>query len=612
MLSSYVVTYLLIGLIWMGLALFVYLANTEARLNRAFAIYCLSIGWWSIFSLPAVLTKNSALAVWFCRIFIIGPIFIPSCFLHFNLIFLELDQKYRKILLTSYATSIFFLFANITPYFIASASPRFSLYNYTDPGWLFHLHFFHFFAVVSITLWLICLNQRYSPDLQPTRRKQLDYLRWMALFGYAGGAPNYLLVYHMEIPWLMPYGNFLVTLYGIATAYSIVRDKFLDIEVIIRRTAVFAGLFAFVYGVFTAVTVIGQQFFMHQMQWNQWMAMIPIVFIITFSLRPLEIFLTNVTEKFLFQKKYDYRELLRTFTNEVLTLLELQKLTEQTVMGLNKIIKLESAAILLMDKDTKIYKLAASVGVKDRSVNFTEKDTIVTYLKQTHQPILREKSVDQLEGHSHLREDFKKLNARLCLPIAHHDELIGVLSLGMKKSGQEFTQEDTDILMTLARTLAIALANAQLFDQLSLHVDGDAVNPFLSRLGRQRERQQPLGVLRRQLRQPVAAGARQQRLELRQVFGLDERELLEELVPRRHVRELRHRLRHRPVQLIEINAIDTEALQAGLALGDHLSRCRRAIEHMAIGAQSEFREDQRTHAASQLLDRASDNALRVT
>ena len=72
-----------------------------------------------------------------------------------------------------------------------------------------------------------------------------------------------------------------------------------------------------------------------------------------------------------------------------------------------------------------------------------------------------------MDGHSNLREEFKKLNAQLCLPISLHDELIGILCLGMKKSGEEFTQEDMDILTTLARTEAIAISNAQLFDQLS-------------------------------------------------------------------------------------------------------------------------------------------------
>jgi signal transduction histidine kinase len=66
-----------------------------------------------------------------------------------------------------------------------------------------------------------------------------------------------------------------------------------------------------------------------------------------------------------------------------------------------------------------------------------------------------------------MKQEFKRLNARLCLPLSLHDNLLGVLCLGMKKSGEDFTQEDIDILSALARTEAIAISNAQLFDELS-------------------------------------------------------------------------------------------------------------------------------------------------
>ncbi len=48
-----------------------------------------------------------------------------------------------------------------------------------------------------------------------------------------------------------------------------------------------------------------------------------------------------------------------------------------------------------------------------------------------------------------------------------NENLIGILSLGAKKSGDDFTQEDIDILFTLAKTQAIAISNAQLFEELS-------------------------------------------------------------------------------------------------------------------------------------------------
>jgi signal transduction histidine kinase len=255
--------------------------------------------------------------------------------------------------------------------------------------------------------------------------------------------------------------------YGALTAYIILRYKFLDIEVIIRRAAVFAGLFAFVYGMFSLAMIVGQKFLRDYLAWNQWTAMVPAVVIITFALRPLEIFLTNATERFLFQKKYDYRQLLKTFTNEILTLLELDRLTQDTVAGLMKIMKLESATVLLLDKETKTYRQVTGIGLKEKGMIFKDNDTLISYLKANHQYILKDKNVDKVEGESELKATFKKLNAQLCLPLSLHDQMLGILALGMKKSGEDYTQEDLDILMALARTEAIAIANAELFDELS-------------------------------------------------------------------------------------------------------------------------------------------------
>ncbi|PIU40137.1 MAG: hypothetical protein COT00_03250, partial [Candidatus Omnitrophica bacterium CG07_land_8_20_14_0_80_50_8] len=125
----------------------------------------------------------------------------------------------------------------------------------------------------------------------------------------------------------------------------------------------------------------------------------------------------------------------------------------------------ESAAVLLHDKDAKTYKMVAGVGTKEKNIAFNESDLIVSYLKQTGQHILKDKSVDKMEHDGELKQSFRKLNARLCLPIEFHDEMIGVLCLGMKKSGEDFTQEDIDILDTLARTEAISISNARQFEE---------------------------------------------------------------------------------------------------------------------------------------------------
>lgn len=169
-----------------------------------------------------------------------------------------------------------------------------------------------------------------------------------------------------------------------------------------------------------------------------------------------------------FPKKYDAHRLLNTLTHEILTVLDLQELMEVTVTSLIRIMKLESAGILLHHKYGREYVLAAATGLKSREARFSDQDALIQYLSgSSGQPILLDKKADRMKTRNPLQDSFKKLNARLCLPLQIHDELIGVLFLGPRKNGEDYTQNDLDVLSALSRTEAIAISNAQLFAELS-------------------------------------------------------------------------------------------------------------------------------------------------
>ena len=100
-------------------------------------------------------------------------------------------------------------------------------------------------------------------------------------------------------------------------------------------------------------------------------------------MRRIENFLINVTDKYLFQKKYDYKELLKTFTSEVLTVLNLNKLINLTVDKLTDTIKISSCAVLLLDNEKQQFSVSASRNLKDQSVSLVKPDEIVTFLEHT-------------------------------------------------------------------------------------------------------------------------------------------------------------------------------------------------------------------------------------
>lgn len=442
------------------LGFFVWTKHKSSSMHRYFFLLCFSMFIWLAAYAIAYSTESVALAVACAKAACTSVAFVTLFIYHFVVVFLDLktETKYLKII---YVATIGFLVGFVFTNIFLNGVHNYFWGFYSKAGILHPLYLIITYLTLLRCFYLLFKHR--SGNGSEIKRGQIKYLL-IAFVLVTPATIDYIPKYGFEI---YPFGFIFVLIFSLVTGYAIIKHQLLDIEVIIRRTAVFAGLFAFVYGAFTVVTILGNQFFKDTLGWNQWVAMIPTVFIITFALRPLEIFLTNITERFLFQKKYDYKELLKVFTNEILTVLDLQELTNRTVIGLNNIIKLESASVLLHDRELKNYKVVAAFGLKNRDLIFKEDDTLISYINAMHEPIQRDKHSDKLEGHSALREDFTLLNARLCLPLVLHDELLGVLTLGMKKSGEDYTDEDIDILMTLARTEAIAISNARLFDELS-------------------------------------------------------------------------------------------------------------------------------------------------
>ncbi|MDP3730220.1 MAG: ATP-binding protein, partial [Candidatus Omnitrophota bacterium] len=226
--------------------------------------------------------------------------------------------------------------------------------------------------------------------------------------------------------------------------------------------------------------------------------------IIILSLRRIENFLINITDKYLFQKKYDYRELLKTFTSEVLTVVNLDNLVNLTVDKLTDVVKVNSSAVLLLNEEKQQFDVVVSRNVKDPKVSLPRPDGIVTFLEQTHGYLLKKELVERrVYIPPSIQEIIDKLNAELIIPMVLHTEVKGILSLGKKKSDEDYTQDDLDILLPLARTLAIAISNAKLFDELGKTQAEAAQNEKMAVIGTlsagiNHEICNPLGIARGQ------------------------------------------------------------------------------------------------------------------
>ena len=445
------IAFLLIGI-------FILLKNKTSPVNRTLFRLASATFLWLYANSMMYVANDYNKALQFMRVGYVATIFLPVLFYHFITEFLGMKQAIRKILIIFYGISTFFTIALYTTNYVSSGLLVYSWGFYAKAGPLHPVFLVYFIAVFEFCIFSIFSCYKKNKTAMSIRQQlQLKYLFaafFITVFAIGDFLPSYGIDYR-------PFGYISIFLWMAITTYAIVKHQLLDIEVVIRRAVVFAGLFAAVYGVFAFFAFLTQDILRNITGGNRWVALVPSVVIVTLALRPLQDFLVAITDKFLFQKKYDYKQLLRKLSREVMTIMDLSKLCRRIVEDLVTVARLESSAIVLFDREKENYKIVASKGVRDKNVVLRKDGPTPTFLQATHTHIMKGPHTERMNDKDTIKEDLKRLNAEFIVPLIIRDNLIGLISLGMKKSGEEYNQDDISLLETLAGTASVAISNAQ-------------------------------------------------------------------------------------------------------------------------------------------------------
>lgn len=445
----------------LSLGVFVLWNNPRQLRNRMY----FNLGFWvAFFSFGYFfwqLSATHASAVFWFRLLFTGIVFINVAFLHFVFAFLERTREKKWLLITCYSINGVMAFLNFFGFMYTDLVPKYGYGFWPLPTQLFNVYFvFWVWQVLYGMYWL--LKEYLVSEL--LRRQQIKLFLIGAVVGFAGGATNWPLWWDIPLP---PYGNALISVYVGLIGYAILRYKWMDVEVIVKRTLVFAGLVASVVAVVSLVSVGSQDVLARYVEVPRWLSMVFSAVIIATLYPRLYAWLVNVTDRYLFQKKYDYKALLKKFTDEVMVVMDFKRLVDMTVSTLVDTMKLDSCSLLMLNKDTREYELVAGKGINGRVLALKADEPFITFLRETHEPIGQDGEQAKVQFPEAVTARMTQLHARLCLPLHVHEELIGVLCLGKKKSDEEFTADDLDVLHPVSRTLGIAVNNAQLFDELA-------------------------------------------------------------------------------------------------------------------------------------------------
>ncbi|MBI4399054.1 MAG: hypothetical protein HY586_07990 [Candidatus Omnitrophica bacterium] len=458
----------------LGVSYLVFLKNRKSSVSRAFIVFSGSGGFWALNYALWQSSQVEAQALFFIRLAMTGVMVLIASFLEFGLRLIQKEKKYPLLRMVNLLAAFAFLFLSFSPLYIREVHAAGGFRFWPVPGLAFHFFMAYFAGMVFLVHGLLLGAWSTAPRML---RKQIFLVLTATFVGFAGGFTNFFLWYGIDIP---PYGNISVSICILILTYAIVAEKLMDIEVIIKKTLVFTGLFLLAISSIAAVTVLIQKLAGEYVSPPAWVPITAGVFLGILVYEPVRAFLVAVTDRYLFQKKVDYKLLLKEASQRLAEIRTLKRLAVMIVGFLIRRSKICRAAIFVRQSSDSNFALIASRPRREAGCYLElEASACSEYFQQFRSPVeiedVREHSERGKPGAREMLREMNQSRATLILPGFLRSssaksgkeklKLKCILFLGPQKSDRPYTSEERDALYTLVQESVIAIENARLFDE---------------------------------------------------------------------------------------------------------------------------------------------------
>src|SRR2546430_2718361 len=366
----------LIGLVYLFIGLFViFRQGGRAPFVLHFAGLCIAAFVFHFYT-PVGTYRDLDLAIAFLDS--AAFILFAPLLLHFSAIYpvryhLFDDRRWRSValylpalVLLGFATVIFLhdQLTRIIPHQVLDYSPNFVARFYKAA-------FIHF--VVGLIASAVLLVRRFVISKSTVARQQLKWVVWGTVLAIA----PFTLFYALGFIFGETAGPFTdvailpLILIPLALGYSVVRYRLMDVELVVRRVAVYAlTTLAITLAIAAIVYVVGFYPFSGNLPSSAEFITLPLIFsvfamaIIVMIAAPIKNFLQERVDRIFYGRRYDMRHSLLDFGRTISATTALDPLLDSLITRLRQVMNVERLAIFLEDKQAPSgYRVARTAGL---------------------------------------------------------------------------------------------------------------------------------------------------------------------------------------------------------------------------------------------------------
>ncbi len=348
------------------------------------------------------------------------------------------------------AVSILFLVFTRSDYFISGLN-EYSFGRIARAGPLYHA--FCFAGAMASVYCLVMLFKALRKTGEGRQKNRLKFI----IVGMGMSAflllLNYLPINGFSI---YPMGNF-VFVPAVIMAFGVLKYDILDVDAAIRKGMVYfflTGSIMVIYAfLFYVLDIFFREFARSHILFSPFVLALTVIFLFD----PVRKGVERFTDKHFFAGKYDYRKTLKEISEKMTLLLRYEDIRRFLVTSIEKTVQVEGVRLVVPGDDDEMSRAVWGNG------------TIRDVLERQKTPIGRGSSViGRLADEE--RKAFERLfevwGAVILFPVVFRGGLNGLITLGPKKSGELFVQEDLELLSTVANQCAVALENARAYEEL--------------------------------------------------------------------------------------------------------------------------------------------------
>jgi serine phosphatase RsbU (regulator of sigma subunit) len=247
-------------------------------------------------------------------------------------------------------------------------------------------------------------------------------------------------------------------------AYSIVRHRFLDANLIARKSILYAVTSGFLIGVY--VTIIRQvdAMLVTAPGYDTTVFKTAMLLLALVLFQPIFSWLDDVLDRYFLRDRGDHRTLLRRMSSEVLTVLELDTLAEKILGTLREGVPARTTVLLIAPERGAALAHGFGGGVDLGGIAGIPHAALQAFLDGV--PMLRHEEVLPRADECGVREQVEPIlrtEPYLLFPLRHAGELLGLIALGRKITEMRYTAEESALLQTLANQSSVAIKNGFLY-----------------------------------------------------------------------------------------------------------------------------------------------------